>query len=202
MYCAALSFIISFESSLKTAVAGLHRQSLWRKFAPQQRADMLWFKMRMWLWGPEWKSGPWNSWWELKDEPWKQTVELLFAELIAQCDGHAEIWHYGVTEDLKHHVVHYIFLLYTMTLFFQSCLKRPEEWPVHSQKSYQIRTEHYGAQNILCVYHVFKKISIVYTVHLTFLFSFFLHLFSEMSCVIAMTTILSLGQHLLPLRNQ
>lgn len=38
--------------------------------------------------------------WNSKDEPWKWTVELLFAELIAQCDGHAEIWHYGVTEDL------------------------------------------------------------------------------------------------------
>lgn len=39
--------------------------------------------------------------WNLKDEPWKWTVELLiFAELIAHCDGHAEIWRRGATEDL------------------------------------------------------------------------------------------------------
>lgn len=60
------------------------------------------------LWSPEWKSGPENSRWKLNIKKKKETLELLFAELIAQCDGHVEIRHYGVTEDLKHHV-HYIF---------------------------------------------------------------------------------------------
>lgn len=58
--------------------------------------------------------GAWNLRWEFKNELWS----CIFAVLIAQCDGH-----YGVTEDLKPHVVHYIFLLYTMSSFFQPCLK-------------------------------------------------------------------------------
>lgn len=57
MYHAAF-FIFSFELSLKTAVTWWQRHRLWRKLAPQSKAGMLWFKMWMWLWKPDWKLGP------------------------------------------------------------------------------------------------------------------------------------------------
>lgn len=53
------------------------------------------------------------------------------------------------------------FLSKTMIIFFQSCLKWPEEWPIHSPTSYQTRTELLSDQRVLCVYHDFKE-------HLTF----------------------------------
>lgn len=47
----------------------------------------------------------------------------------------------------------------------------------HSQTSFKMRTEHDGAQNISCVYHL--KCSVVYTVHLTFLLGLFLFSFPQ-----------------------
>lgn len=62
-----------------------------------KKADMLLFQKKTWLRSPDWKSGPHNSRLKLKNEHWS----CFFAERIAQRDGHAGVWHYGVTEDLK-----------------------------------------------------------------------------------------------------
>lgn len=102
------------------------------------------------------------------------------------------LWsHWGL---LRHHC---IFLLKTNTLFFQSCLKWPEEWPLPNilwDKNWALRC----SQHLVCL----PFLKMLRCIHCTsHIFARFLFLFSEMSCVIEMTTILSLGQHLLPWRN-
>lgn len=83
------------------------------------------------------------------------------------CDGHAERRHYGVTENLC------TMLYTTMTLFFQSCLKWPEEWPSDSPN-----LSRYGLSiTLLRLSHVFtmflKENTPLYTLYISVCSSFY-----------------------------
>lgn len=102
---------------------------------------------------PEPTMGPRSSSWKL--------LELLL------CTTSRTLWWTGRAMTLwspRGLVVHYIFPLYFISLFFQPCLKWPEKWPFtpESPKT-RIKPEHCSTQHVFWVYH--KRSGCLFTLY-------------------------------------
>lgn len=125
-------------------------------------------KKRLWLWSPDWKSGPWNSRRKLK---W--TLELLF------CRTDCTVWWTCRNMTLWSHWGLESTMLYTIILFFYKPWLYYFNHALNDQRSGQFTPKNLIRYKLCitelrtsCVFTMFlkkrEKRSIVYTVHLTF----------------------------------